>query len=84
MTREEARGMTLKQFLYYVDDQDVFQVCFEGDGWEKYVEVDRNSKLLKPFLCCRIACMGPEYLDDGNSPTIRISLDDSNMVYLSE
>lgn len=82
MTREEARGMTLQQFLYYVDEQDVIQVCFEGDGWENYAEVKKDSRFLKPFMHCRIACMGPEFLDNRDTPTIRISLDDSNMVYL--
>lgn len=75
MTREEARNITLEQFLCYVDDGDVIQVCFEGDEWENYVELTRSSKFLKPFMKFRIACMGPEVMDNRNQPTIRISLD---------
>ena len=81
MKREEARCITLEQFLYYVDDGDVIQVCFEGEEWENYIELTKSSKFLKPFLKFRVACMGPEVMDNGNQPTIRISLDDSNMDY---
>ena len=42
MTREEARNITLRQFLYYMDDQDVFQLNFTGDEWDDYVELTRR------------------------------------------
>lgn len=60
MTREEARNITLRQFLYYMDDQDVFQLNFTGDEWDDYVELTRRSMLLKPFKDCRIDCLGVE------------------------
>ena len=81
MTREEARGITLWQLLYYMDEQDIFQVCFEGDGWDDYVELTRESRLLKPFMKCRIECMGAEFLECEQRPVIRISLDDKGMNY---
>lgn len=71
--------ITFQQLLHYMDEEDVFQLCFEGDGWENYVEITKESKLLKPFLNCRVVCMGAEILDNGNQPTIRISLDDSEV-----
>ena len=72
MTREEARNITLRQFLYYMDDQDVFQVTFTGDEWDDYVELTRRSILLKPFMDCRIVCLGVE---DG---TIRLCIERSD------
>lgn len=84
MTREEARRITVKQFLSYMSETKVIQVCFKNDEWDKYVELTRNSPFLKPFLACRIDCMGSEFMNNGNEPTIRISIDDSNMVYLDE
>ena len=84
MTREEARRITLKQFLYYMSDDEVIQVGFKSEEWDKYVELKQNSPFLKPFLACRIDCMGSEFMDNGNEPAIRISIDDSNMVYLEE
>ena len=84
MTREEARRITLKQFLYYVDEGDIIQVCFKTEEWDNYTECNRSSVLLKPFMDCRIDCMGAEYMRNDNSPTIRICIDDTNMVYLSE
>lgn len=82
MTREEARRITVKQFLSYMSETEVIQVCFKTDEWDNYVELTRNSILLKPFLGCRIDCMGAEFMDSRNDPIIRISIDDSNMVYL--
>lgn len=79
---ENGRNMTLKQFIDYMNDDEAFQVCTTDDEWENYIEVTKDSKFLKPFMNCRISCMGAEILDDGNNPTIRICLDDSGMVYL--
>ena len=84
MTREETRQIKLETFLYYLTEDEPFQLCFEGDEWDDYVELKRDSPFLKPFLACRIDCMGSELMDNGNEPTIRISIDDSNMVYLDE
>lgn len=84
MTREEARRITVKQFLSYMSETEFIQVCFKSQEWDDYVELKRDSPFLKPFLACRIDCMGSEFMDNGNEPTIRISIDDSNMVYLGE
>ena len=72
MTREETRNITLRQFLYYMDDQDVFQFTFTGDEWDDYVELTRRSILLKPFMDCRIVCLGVE------GGTIRICVERNN------
>lgn len=69
MTREEARNITLRQFLYYMDDQDVFQLNFTDDEWDDYVELTRRSILLKHFMDCRIDCLGVE------GGTIRICIE---------
>ena len=79
MTREEARGITLRQFLYYMDEQDIIQVCFKDDGWDEFVELTGQSKLLIPFMNCRIDCMGAEKLEDEDGVAIRISLDIKGM-----
>lgn len=84
MTREEARRITLKQFLSYVSETEFIQACFKSKEWDDYVELKRDSPFLKPFLPCEIDCMGSEFMRNGNKPTIRISIDDSNMVYLDE
>ena len=84
MTREEARSITVKQFLSYMGETEFIQVCFKSKEWDDYVELKSDSTFLKPFLACRIDCMGSEFMDNGNEPTIRISIDDSNMVYLGE
>ena len=80
MTREEARKMTLEQFLYYMGDDENFQVCFEGDDWDDCMEFTKDSKFLIPFKECRVACMGAEF-DSVDHPTIRISIDDKGMRY---
>lgn len=80
MTREEAMSMTLDTFLNYMGDEETFQICFEGDEWDDFVEFTKDSKFLKPFLKTRVACMGAE-LDSAEHPTIRISLDDKGMKY---
>ena len=84
MTREEARRITLKQFLNYMDEGEIVQVCFKTQEWSDYTEFNRSSIFLKPFLDCRIDCMGAELTDNGNEPTIRICIDDTNMVYFGE
>lgn len=84
MTREEARRLHLKEFLYYMSEDEPFQVCFEGDEWDDFVELTKESKLLKPFMHCRVDCMGATLAVDEKRPVIRISIDDSNMVYLGE
>lgn len=81
MKPEEARCLTLYTFLHYMDDDEVFQVCFEGDEWENYTELKSGSILLRPFIDCRITCMGAETMDNGKGPAIRICLDEKGMHY---
>ena len=78
MTREEARPMTLDTFLNYMGDEETFQVCFEGDEWDDFVEFTKDSKFLKPFMKYRVDCMGAEF-DSVEHPTIRISLAEKEM-----
>lgn len=80
MTREEARGMTLKQFLHYMGEGEFFQLCFEGDEWDDFVKLTKECKLLIPFMECRVDCMGASF-DDEEQPIIRISIDDRGMRY---
>jgi len=84
MTREEARRITLYEFIRYMSDDEPFQICFKDDEWDEFVELTRTSKLLRPFIDCRIDCMGATLAVDEKRPVIRISIDGSNMVFLGE
>ena len=84
MTREEARRLHLNEFLYYMIEDEKLQICFKGNEWDDFVELTKESKLLKPFMHCRVDCIGATLAEDEERPVIIISIDDSNMVYLGE
>lgn len=66
----------LWEILQYLDPkQESIQVCFEGEGWEEYVEVLSGSAILKPFREWEIECLGADLNDSGLCrPIIRVSL----------
>lgn len=80
MTREEARPITLYEFIHYMSDDEPFQICFKDDEWDDFVELTSASKLLRPFVDCRIDCMGATLSVDGKRPVIRISIDEKGML----
>lgn len=80
MTREEARGITVRQLLYYMGEQEIIQVCFKDDEWDEFVEMPSTSKLLIPFIDCRIDCIGAEKMEYEDGVAIRISIDESGVI----
>lgn len=73
-----AREMTLRQFLDYMGDDEVFQVSLDGDDWGDYTEFNKHNRLLQPYMECRVDCMGAAMrIDNSNikEAVIRIGLD---------
>ena len=62
-----SRNIKLRDVLQYLchdgDDKegaDNIQVCFKGDEWDQFEEVNAASQMLKPFLDCEVICMDAE------------------------
>ena len=73
--RAQKRKLKAKRKAPSSAKQESIQVCFEGEGWEEYVEVLSGSAILKPFREWEIECLGADLDDSGRCrPIIRVSL----------